>query len=415
MMSLTRVFQGFWKSFTTAFPNLFWLVVSPSVASLLWVLLTRFGFEAIPKDPDPIFFLLATLAATLGTVLVLAFTFALVAAQIASRYSQLLSDRVLGRWAIWYAAPFTAGILLPLFLLHGPFYLWSAQFSLILGAYCIVSLFPFAAAVRRLLSVQEAIQEKGTELETSKSTCDVSKVSREIGNISLGALNLKDFETFEHGVRQLVVSSNCVEGPPYLRPSVAMEIRRMALRNVDDLFASEVLLRALMEIGFDEASKTDSSTQEQVLDEILGAYESVNVAALQQQVQNIDIVVKETGLAIKRSETKVAAKLQNLLYVIGGRAISGLPMDLDCSGPVISALGNLIQAEYHSSLDSSDRDELVTSAVMQIETLGTAARAVNKNTLLRSAVIELQRAERTFQNETEGVRGSIRASLAELR
>ncbi len=411
---ITRIIIGLRKSFTTAFPNPIWLAVSLLVAALLGVLLELFGFQVIPRDRDPFYFLLATLAATLGTVLVLAFTFALVAAQIAARYSQLLSDRVLGGWALWYAAPFAVGILMPLFLLHGRFHLWSAQCSLILGAYCIVSLFPFAASVRRLLSVYEAIQEKAGDLENEKAQNDCYRVANEIGNICLGALNLRDFETFERGVRRLVQSSQ-TDGLHYLRPTVATEIRRMILRTADDLFASEILLRAVTEIAFDHRSESDALTQEQVLDETLGAYESVSVSALQQQSDTIDLLLRESERAIEQCKTKEAAKLQHLLYIIGGRAISGLPMDLDCGGPVLGAIGNLIQTEYRSSLEPAERDDLITAAVMQIESLGTAARAVNKNNVTVSAVTELQRAERTFEDETEGVIRSIRASLSELR
>ena len=411
---VTRVVIGLRKSFRTAFPNPIWVAGTLLLTALLGVLLELFGFQAIPKDRNPFYFLLATLAATLGTVLVLAFTFALVAAQIAARYSQLLSDRVLGSWAFWYAAPFAVGILMPLFLLHGRFHLWSVQFSLILGAYCIVSLFPFAASVRRLLSVHEAIQEKAGDLESGSTQSDYYRVANEIGDICLGALNLKDFETFERGVHRLVQSSK-TSGSPYLRPTVATEIRRMVLRAADDLFASEILLRAMTEIGFDHKSESDTLTQEQVLDELLGAYESVSVSALQHQSRTIALLLRESERAIEQCKTKEAAKLQHLLYIIGGRAISGLPMDLDCGEPVIGALGNLIQAEYRSSLEPAERDDLITAAVMQIESLGTAARAVDKSNVTGSAVTELQRAERTFEDETEGVIRSIRASLAELR
>ena len=413
MTSFTNIAIGFGKSFRTAFPNPLWMVVSLLMTALLGILLELNGFQTVPKERDPIYFLLATLAASLSTVLVLAFTFTLVAAQIAARYSQLLSDRILGNWAFWYATPFALGILLPLFLLHGRFHLESAQFSLVLGAYCIISLFPFAASVRRLLSVDEAIRERNAELANSKSQSDCDRLANEIGNICVGALNLKDFETFERGVHRFIKSSRTINGPTYLRLSIAKEIQRMVLRTADDLFASEVLLRALIEVGFDRMPESDASIQEQMLDEILHAYESVNVSALQHQ-NHATRLFEESGRAIEQTKTKVIAKLQNLLCVIGGRAISGLPMDLDCGGPVIAALGDLIQAERHSSLDLTERDDLVTAAVMQIESLGTAARTANKSNLRNSAVTELKRAERAFEGETEGVIRSIRASLAEL-
>ena len=99
--------------------------------SPLWEsLLGSGGFPSFPPvDDGALQAVLTAIPATLGTLFVLAFTFTLVTAQIASNYSHILFRRVLGPWVLWYAVPFGIGILLPLYLLNGHFYLWAVEVS----------------------------------------------------------------------------------------------------------------------------------------------------------------------------------------------------------------------------------------------------------------------------------------------
>ena len=415
-MKLIGIFKTVGKTFKIAFPSPLLLFLSIAVTAILWLFLDVFGFENMPRPPDPLYFLLGTMSATLGTVLVLAFTFLLVAAQIASRYSQLLSDRVLGPWALWYAVPFFVGILLPLFLLHGEFYLWSAQLSLIVGVFCLISLFPFAAAVKRLLSVSDAIVERGEQLIASKTEQEAQAFTTELGHVSIGALSVKDFETFERGVQLLLECSKSGRARIDLRQTVAFEIRMMLLRNIDDLFASEILTRSITDLVLCvEKESKQFPSQEKVLDEVVEAYGAVNVAVVRSQIDRIETLAKYAESSIGECNSRITAKLQNLLHVIGLRALSGLPTESRCTLLVVSALGQMIQVEHISSISSMERDNLVTAAAMQIKTIGKAALMAGNSNVSDAAIVELERARRTFSSDTEGVLRQIEALMRELQ
>ena len=198
-MDLSRFVEECKSAFAVAYPKGFWLVLNLIGTATAFPILLFFGFTVMPEKKDPLYYLLSAQAQTLATVFVLAFTFTLVAAQITSRYSQRLIDRVLGPWALWYAVPYGLGILLPFFLLQGWFYLWSVTVSVLIMVYCIISLIPFALAVRGLLSISGALAEKKKRIMAAKSDADVQVSLSELVNIVVGALNQKDYESFELG------------------------------------------------------------------------------------------------------------------------------------------------------------------------------------------------------------------------
>ena len=195
------------KSFKTAYPNALWAWSSLLATLTLAPIVICFGFQRVPEKPDPLYFLLGAQAETLGTIFVLAFTFSVVVAQVATRYHRVLFDRILGGWAMWYAVPFGIGIILPLFLLHGPFFLWSTRISLLIGAYCIFSLIPFTAAVRKLLTISAALDEKHHEVLAATSQVETERSINDLSGITVGALFVNDFNAFEIGVEKLPGSS----------------------------------------------------------------------------------------------------------------------------------------------------------------------------------------------------------------
>ena len=202
-VKLHKIHQALWRSFRLAFPNIVWFYACIIAIAILHLLLLLSGFRHTPGMRDSLYYLLSAQAETLGSLFVLAFTFTLVAAQITSRYTHIMVHRVIGSWALWYAVPFVVGILLPLFLLQGYFYLWSTEVSLLVASYCVLSLLPFAVAVRRLLSISATISDMKQELSTTDEP-ETANVIRRLGNIAIGALNVKDYETFELGVRELM-------------------------------------------------------------------------------------------------------------------------------------------------------------------------------------------------------------------
>ena len=328
------------RSFRLAFPTVYWFSTSLIATAVLYLVLLSSGFQMMPSMKDPLYYLLSAQAETLGSLFVLAFTFTLVAAQIASRYSHIILNRVIGPWALWYAVPFGTGILLPLFLLRGEFYLWSAQVSLLLASYCVFSLLPFAVAVRRLLSISETMSDMKNELHAAEEIGAGDLIGR-LGNISLGALNLKDYETFELGVRELqeCASISCDSGDS--RYLVVKEMRRLIMRTVDDQFASETLGDAIFESGVESIFVDPSDSAAEILNEVAEALKSVDITSLRQVDRKIMLIGNCAGVAIDRGERSVVSRLLLILHVIGDRLISEMPSEVDAPQRVVGTLGDI--------------------------------------------------------------------------
>ena len=381
------------------------------LAPVLWF----FGFPTRPTtQADALYFLLGSLPATLGTVFVLAFTFTFIAAQIASNYSRILFNRILDIWALWYAVPFAVGILLPLYLLNGQFYLWAVQFSLLLGTFCVVSLLPFAAAVRGLLSIEQAILEKKERLLVATSDDETQSLVTELGNVSIGALALKDFETFELGIQQLVAStktSKCTN----VQLQIGSELRRMILRNVDERFASEVLLDAMVHVGLEGLDDGAPQNRAKLLDLVIDAYRSVNINALWDQSGEIKTIRSLAESGIADSEPPIVQKYETMLYIMGERAIAEFSVEPEAARSAIVALGDILEGVISSSLRTPDYDRLVRSTVMRIEYLGTKAKEFNKGDLNDLAQVQLRRVIEKHANSSEAPGRHVKASIARLR
>ena len=100
-MARLRLTKDFKKSFRWAFTEKASLIFVLVAISVFAPIIFYFGFDPIPDKRDPLLYLLSAQAQTLGAILALVFTLTLVAAQLATRYSHLLLDRVLSPWAFW--------------------------------------------------------------------------------------------------------------------------------------------------------------------------------------------------------------------------------------------------------------------------------------------------------------------------
>lgn len=408
-MTATSAVRSLFQTFATAYPQrrLVWVpfIAVALLAPVAWL----WGYTSNPPTrTDSLYPLLAGLPATLGTLFVLAFTFTLITAQVASNYNHILFHRVMGLWALWYAVPFAVGILLPFFLLYGHFYLWAVYASLLIGAFCVVSLLPFAVAVRELLSVPGAIEDKARELLDANSEADAHDLIREMGNITVGALTLRDFATFECGVEKLV---ECAEGTTStdLRLPITRELRRIIFRNADNPFAAEILIESITRVGLGNGHCTSLSVFPETLDEIEGAYRSVNIAALWGQEEAINRIVSLT----QRQPTAIV-KCQTLLYIIGERAISEIPVEAGSARSVILVLGQLLQENLSaSSLEPGD-DQVSMSAILRLEYLGTRAMLHHKTALTDFVLQQLQSAAESSLLNQQPMKRHIEAVIARL-
>ena len=407
-MNAANARRLFAQSFSAAFPHPWLLVLTLALAAALTAVGVWRGFPSYPpENKDALHALLAGLPAALGTLFVLAFTFTLVTGQIASNYSRILYYRILGPWVVWYAVPFAAGILLPLYLLNGHFFLWAVQVSLSVGAYCVLSLLPFAVAVRVLLSVETALDYRASQIPVVGAASGVRALAREIGDISVGALTLRDFAAFERGVRRLVSSAD--QGTATnVRLPIAREIRRMILRNPNDPYAAEILIKAIVDVGLGKEG-ADSLTTPELLDETLNAYRSVNIAVFWDQ-----------GVAIERvsdlaeHQRWVVDKCQAILHVIGERSISAAQMDSRSPNLAIMALGRLLQRHIVDLEHTPSNDRDMLTALVHLENLGDRAKLHNNINLSDLAITQLHVASQSCSEDQVPTKRLLAGAIARL-
>ena len=413
-MILTVWSTTFVKSFRTAYPGAWWFGLGPLATIGTAPILIVFGFGVVPDQRAPLYYLLGAQAETLGTIFVLAFTLSMVAAQVATRYNRILFDRVLGGWALWYALPFIIGIILPLFLLHGHFFLWATQISLLIAVYCVTSLLPFTAAVRKLLSISEVMNEKQNEIMSAKSEEVAKQLIGELSGIAIGAVHVNDYVAFERGIEKLVMVAGDRTDERCLTSSVGVEVLRMLRRHAGNEFASGTLLEAMIDIGLKEPSTQRTDLTEFALDQLVEAYKLADIAALRSHSHVIRTIGQFAQSGIRCRQVVIVRKCQAILYTIGERSVSELPAASDTGRDAIQMLGEIMQSTLASSLVSTDQDVLLYQALVQIETLGTKAMADNKTDIAGSAQVQIRRVAHNNSVNGRRVRNRAEASLAVL-
>ena len=402
------------KSFRTAFPNAWWAAVSLLATFSTAPIVIAFGFGEIPKPKDPLYFLLGAQAETLGTIFVLAFTLSVVAAQVATRYHRILFDRILGGWALWYALPFGIGIILPLFLLHGYFYHWSTQISLLVAVYCVFSLLPFTVAVRKLLSVSEALTEKQNEIRTATSREDRERLIGELSDIAIGAMYVNDYAAFETGVKKMAMLADNREDRWQLESLVSAEIVQMLRQNAGNQFASETLLDAMTNIGLKQISDENTDVSVETLYQLSEAYKLAHVSTLRSHTRVVKCIAQYVQAAITGHRVSAVHSCQNILYTIGERSITELPAASETGREAVATIGEIIRFTISSDLTTDEQDYLINHGIVQIETLGIKAKAVNQTRISSSAQVQLLRVIRNNSPNAQRIHGRVEASLAVL-
>ena len=406
--------RSFKKSLHTAFPNVWWAVINLLATALAAPVVIRFGFDGVPDRRDPLYFLLGAQAETLGTIFVLAFTLSVVAAQVATRYHRILFDRILGGWALWYALPFGIGILLPLFLLHGCFFLWSTQVSLLIAVYCVSSLLPFTVAVRKLLSVSEALTDRQNEIRNATSPEEKKRLISELSDIAIGAMYVNDYAAFEEGVGKMATLADDRRDNRGLNLLVSAEIVQMLRQNAGSQFASEILLDAMTKIGLSKTPDEDTEVSVEMLLQLSEAYKLTHASTLRSQTQVVRCIAQYAEAAIISHRVSEVRICQNILYSIGERSIAELPAASETGREATAAIGEIIGSTLSSGLTTDELDRLVNHGIVQIETLGTKAKAVDQARTAGAAQVQLLRVIRYNSTKARRIRGRAEASLAAL-
>lgn len=402
------------KSFKTAYPRARWVWVSFLATLSLFPFLVFFGFEGVPKERDPLYYLLGAQAETLGTIFVLAFTLSLVAAQVASRYHRVLFDRILGGWAMWYAAPFGTGIILPLFLLHGYFFIWSTAISLLIAAYCIFSLIPFTLAVRKLLSISEALKEKHNEVLAATDRTEREHLINDLSDIALGALYVNDYNAFQNGVAKLEELADRRTNKKQLTLLVGAEVLELLRRNTEHRFASGILLDAMVKISLYYIPDEKAEITLEMLDHLSDAYAVTDIVTLRSHRETIRSIYQFASAAIVDHRIEEVLRCQNILHTISERAITELPAASETGREAVGMMGEIIQSTLASTIPSVGRDRLLNHAIAQLEAIGTKANAVGQSRVAGSVQVQILRAMRDNTTHGQRIRGRVEASLAVL-
>jgi hypothetical protein len=186
-----------------------WLPALPGLiiaaASIWW----RPGFDPPPisaTEPHTLYFLAAT-AQSLAAILALVFTISLVVAQLSSRYSYRMLADFFDSLTIGYFFVFVAATLMPLWLLgQGQPPLWTTRISLTIAAAVLLLLVPYFLRFREKLdpaSVIKRLQDKAIKrlkVDREKEPEEVAAID----NFCMSAFGLRDYDTFEMGVRAMV-------------------------------------------------------------------------------------------------------------------------------------------------------------------------------------------------------------------
>ena len=404
--------KAFKKSLQTAFPNFWWAAVSLLATVSTAPIVIAFGFGEVPDQRDSLYFLLGAQTETLGTIFVLAFTLSVVAAQVATRYHRVLFDRILGGWALWYALPFGVGIILPLFLLHGCFFLWSTRISLLIAVYCVSSLLPFTVAVRKLLSISEALTEKQNEIRTANSREERERLIGELSDIAIGAMYVNDYAAFETGLKKMAMLADDRGAGRQLELLVSAEIVQMLRQNAGNQFASETLLTAMTKIGLNKTPEDDTDVSVAMLSQLSEAYKLAHVSTLRSHTQVVRSIGQYALAAISGHQVSETRSCQNILYTIGERSIAELPAASETGREAVATIGEIIRSTLSSDLTTREQDYLIYHGIVQIETLATKARAVDQTRIAASSQVQLLGIMRNNSASAQRIHGRAEASLA---
>ena len=200
-----------------------------------------------------------------------------------------------------------------------------------------------------------------------------------LGNISLGALNLGDYETFELGVAELRDGASSGISSGKTRLLIVKEMRRLAIRTLDEQFASEAIGEAMFQLGVIEPLDSPSDTDGEVLNEVIEAYRVINMSALRHTESKVRAIARYAEVAISRGDRLIVIRLQSLAHVIGERVIANAPLTDELAQQIIGTLGNIVQRVMNEGRLLRDQAGVVRSGLLAIEYLGTKGLSLNRN------------------------------------
>ena len=253
-VKLTHAVQSVWRKG--------WLLALLGLAvATLWIW-GRPGFDPPPiseTTPHTLYFLAAT-AQTLAAVLALVFTISLVVAQLSSRYSHRMLAEFFDSLTIGYFFLFVGAALFPLWLIgqeQPP--LWATRISLTSAAAVLMLLVPYFLRFRERIDpafVIGRLKDKATKRLRTDREKEPEEVAT-IDNFCMSAFVLRDYDTFNVGVRTLgaIALEASRDMKDTVGKSVFYRLKDIGLATIDDPIAPVRVIVALRDIGLRAAEE----------------------------------------------------------------------------------------------------------------------------------------------------------------
>lgn len=378
-------------SFNDAFPRRVWLIPLVLYVCIATPILYLTGYTSEDIGWISYRYILSAQAQTLGTILALVSSFTLVAGQLVTRYGHLLLRRILAPWVFWYVVPFLIGIIAPLFLLNTYFELWAARLTLLLGGMCIILLIPFFIAVLRQLSMASLIDDLRTIICDSSSERDAKHALKSLSAVLLGALKLRDYETFNLGM-------DCIEQASQTELSgervwmIAVELGLLVPRSSDDQIAVVALSSMINKVSLHVYEGEDADVRRKLIGNLADTYGHLTSEVISNSIGEIKVIQKLAVEETTHPDNGITRECQRLLYKMGRVTVAELGRDNELPILVISALGEIAQECINKPV-SDGRKNMIAASIRRTEDLGILANN-NKLTEVVGIIVEqLQRIE----------------------
>ncbi|MGB8706594.1 MAG: hypothetical protein WCD72_01400 [Dehalococcoidia bacterium] len=158
--------------------------------------------NGIVQERTQMFYLLSTIAQSLSAILALVFTISLIIIQMFSRYSYRISSGFSDRITISYISLFIIAVFLPFWVLAQPT-IYGAKASLTLAAVCLFLLVPYFIHFGRKLNPEQILValKKSAVKQLNTNIKEEPETIATIDNMIMSAFALKDYDTFNRGIR----------------------------------------------------------------------------------------------------------------------------------------------------------------------------------------------------------------------
>jgi hypothetical protein len=302
--------------------NLAWLMVILAVPALAFSVSFLLDIPHVTDSPQMLY-LLSAVAQSLAAILALVFTISLIVAQFSSRYSQRTLFRFFDKPTIALILLFIASVFLPFWLLAQPNPVF-AKASLILAGTCLFLLLPYFASFRHKINPEHMIDElKDKTLRRIKKETivdrkgEINDVTTSLNNIIMSAYALKDYDTFEHGIKALTDIAYELEKKFPISPpdfDIYPRITDIGISTLEDPIAIRQIVN-VMEGQTDRILKVNEHWGETNIAEAIG---DIGIKAAQKRLDDATLTVVENlkTISIKFADNhNIAGASYGILYL----------------------------------------------------------------------------------------------------